>query len=277
MPTAAVQVRQPPRGSALRYLRLLGLQIRVALLGALQYRADFFAQGLMTLNWFAFCLVPLVLVYRDRPAIAGWSFPEALVLVGWFALLQGVMEGAINPSLTAVVEHIRKGTLDFILIKPADAQFLVSTAKFAPWRVLDGVTAVAIWIFAFAKLHRLPTPGGVGAAAILLVASVAVLYSLWILAICAAFWVVRLDNLAYLFDSILDFARWPVSVFRGTLRFVFTFVIPLAILTTYPAQALLGHLSLRTGLFAVGGATIFATLARWLWSRAIAHYTSASS
>ena len=48
-----------------------------------------------------------------------------------------ILEGAVSPSLTAVVEHIRKGTLDFVLLKPADAQFLVSTAKFEPWRVVD--------------------------------------------------------------------------------------------------------------------------------------------
>jgi ABC-2 type transport system permease protein len=29
-----------------------------------------------------------------------------------------------------VMDHIRKGTLDFVLLKPADAQFLVSTARF---------------------------------------------------------------------------------------------------------------------------------------------------
>ena len=49
------------------------------------------------------------------------------MVTGWFILLQGVLDGAINPGLQAVIEHIRKGTLDFVLLKPADAQFLVST------------------------------------------------------------------------------------------------------------------------------------------------------
>ena len=56
--------------------------------------------------------------------------------------MQGILEGAINPSLTSVVEHIRKGTLDFVLLKPADAQFLVSTARFHPWRAINVVTAL---------------------------------------------------------------------------------------------------------------------------------------
>ena len=99
----------------------------------LQYRADFIVRG----------------VHRDAldgrrrwcrcascsgraPACRGGRLdvlPESLVVVGFFTLLHAVLEGAVSPSLTAVVEHIRHGTLDFVLLKPADAQFLVSTAK----------------------------------------------------------------------------------------------------------------------------------------------------
>ena len=59
------------------------------------------------------------------------------MVVGWFTLLHAVLEGAVSPSLTAVVEHVRRGTLDFVLLKPADAQFLVSTAKLEPWHIVD--------------------------------------------------------------------------------------------------------------------------------------------
>ena len=61
----------------------------------------------------------------------------------------------------------------------------------------------------------------------------------------------------------------------GVLAFVFTFVIPLAVMTTFPAMALLGRLPLaRCGLSLVG-ALAFASFARWVWLRAITHYTSA--
>src|SRR5436190_1922379 len=78
--------------------------------------------------------------------------------------------------------------------------------------------------YGFRLLGRTPEPAHVAAALLLLVAAVAVLYSVWLLVVCVAFWVVRLDNLAYLFMAVFDFARWPVSIFKGALRFVFTFV-----------------------------------------------------
>ena len=86
---------------------------------------------------------------------------------------------------------------------------------------------------------------------------------------------VRVDNLAHLFDAVFDAARWPSSIFRGVVRALFTFVIPLALMTTCPAQALLGTLPTRTLLGALAGAVAALALSRAVWNRAIAHYTSA--
>jgi ABC-2 type transport system permease protein len=261
----------------MRYLRLLLLQLRMSIAMGAQYRLDFVVDGVLSVLWTALGLLPLWVALHGRPAVAGWSFERALVVVGVFTILRGVLDGAVNPSLVAVVDQIRQGTLDFVLIKPADAQFLVSTSRFEIWKVIDVVAGFAVIGWAFHLLRTTPSAGGFAAAVALFGCAVIALYSLWILVVAAAFWVVRLDNLAYLFGSILDFARWPVSVFKGAFRFVFTFVIPLGLMTTYPAEALLGALAPQTALFSVLGTLAFATVARAVWTRAIGRYTSASS
>lgn len=261
----------------MRYLKLLLVQLRISAALGMQYRFEFIVDGALTILWTAIGLVPLYVAFQERPAIAGWSYEQALVVVGWFTLLKGVLDGAINPSLITVVSQIRQGTLDFTLLKPADAQFLVSTAKFEIWKTVDLLAAAGIITWAFARLGHAPQPANIALSLALIGAGALVLYSLWILVVSAAFWVVRLDNLTYLFNSILDFARWPVSVFKGAFRIVFTFIIPLALMTTYPAEALLGRLSGRTAALAIAGALAFALASRLLWTRAIGRYTSASS
>ncbi len=261
----------------LRYLRLLGIQLRASTAVAMQYRLDFLVEGGLALFWTGWGLVPLLVVFGRRHGVAGWSFEEALVVIGWFTVMKGVLEGAVNPSLASVVEHIRKGTLDFVLLKPADAQFLVSTQKFQPWRVADVVGGLVVFAVAFHRLGRVPGPAHVLAAVLLLGCAALILYSLWILVVSAAFYVVKIDNLSYLFISIYDAARWPVSVFKGALRLFFTFVIPLALMTTFPALALLGRLDGYRVAQAVLGAVAFAAFARIVWTRSIARYTSASS
>lgn len=260
-----------------RYGRLFLVQLRLSALLSLQYRADFFSDAVTSIFWLFFNLAPLLAAFHYRSAIAGWTFPQALLVLGFFTLLKGVMDGAINPSLTAIVEQIRKGTLDYALLKPVDSQFLLSTARFEPWKTADVLGGAGLVVLALTRQQRPPQAVDLMVSALLLGAAVTILYSLWICTVCAAFYVVRLDNLAFLFSSVFDLARWPIGVFRGALRLFFTFVIPLAIMTTYPAMALLGALSLRTALIAVLGTGVFFGLARVLWSRAILRYASASS
>jgi len=270
-----------PIGLAGRYAGLFGIQLRMSTLAAMQYRVDFLVRGLIAMLWSVITLIPLLVVYGVRKEVSGWSLNEALVVVAWFTLLRAVLEGAVSPSLTAVVEHVRKGTLDFVLLKPADAQFLVSTAKFEPWRLIDVGGALVIFSYAFAKIGHWPSPARVLTGLIFLALAVLILYSIWILVVSAAFWVVKVDNLSYLFGSLFDVGRWPIDVlrgvWRGTLLLVFTFVFPVALMTTYPALALLGRLDLKTAALALAGGLAFSVIARRVWRRALAMYTSASS
>jgi ABC-2 type transport system permease protein len=261
----------------LRYLRLFFVQLRVSIALGAAYRADFVLDGLLTLFWITIGITPLYVAFEARPVVGGWTYERALLVVGWFVLLKGVLEGAVNPSLAAVVEQIRQGTLDFVLLRPKDSQFLVSTSRFEVFRLINAIAAFGIFAWAFSKIGRLPGPGDVALALVLFAAAVLVLYSIWILVIAAAFWVVRLDNLSYLLDALFDFARWPASVFKGVWAFVFTFVIPLALMTTYPAEALLGALEPARAAISLAGSVAFAGAARLVWRTAIRRYTSASS
>jgi ABC-2 type transport system permease protein len=262
----------------MRYLRLLGVQLRMSALLAAQYRYDFFVDAVISMFWTITAVVPLFVVYASgRTDVGGWSFGELLLVVGWFTLLQGVVEGAINPSLSTVVDHIRKGTLDFVLLKPADAQFLVSTARFLPWRISNLISGIVIFAYSFREMGRTPSMGDIALAALLFVFAVLLLYSLWIVTVSAAFYVVKIDNLTHLFMSVFDAARWPSTIFPRVVRWMFTVVVPLALMTTFPALAMRGKLGVRDVILAVLGAMVFAVVARAMWKRSIAKYTSASS
>jgi len=261
----------------MRALRVVRAQLRASVAVALQYRFEFAVEGALALLWMGVTLVPLVVVFGTRDSVAGWTFPEMLVVLGWFVALKGVLEGTLSPSLMQVVEHVRKGTLDFVLLKPADAQLLVSFSKIEPWRVTDFAGAAVIFAFAFQRIGHAPALMHVLLAAVMLCAAVMVLYSIAILVVAIAFIAVRVDNLLYLFQSVFDVARWPSTVFRGTLAVVFTFVLPLGLMTTYPALALLGKLTPQTAVGALVGTLVFAGVARAIWISSIRRYTSASS
>ncbi len=102
-----------------RALSIVRAQLRASMALGLQYRLEFLVEGGLAVLWMAVTLIPLLVVFGTRQAVEGWTFPEMLLVLGWFVALKGVLEGAVSPSLTAVIEHVRKGTLDFVLLKPA--------------------------------------------------------------------------------------------------------------------------------------------------------------
>lgn len=274
-----------------RYLRLLWLSLRTSLLLGVQYRWNFLTQGGAQLLWAGLASLPLWIAFQSRAAatgsplgaaeINGWGLYPAAMVFAVFLLLKAVLDGAINPSLAAVVEQIRSGALDFTLLKPADAQFLVSTARFEVWHITEALGALALLVFAALRHHAAggPLPGALNilTALVLLGCAVAMLYAVWILVICAAFFVVKIDNLSFLFTSLFDFARWPRVVFRGAYHVLFTYIIPLTVMTSFPVDALLAQLSAAQAAWAVSGAAILVVGSRLLWLRALGKYTSASS
>lgn len=258
-----------------RYARLFAIQLKAAALLSLQYRLDFALQVVMSLFWTASGLVPLWVLFSMRSGVAGWSAPEALVVTGFFISLKGVLQGVIQPSLTNVVEHIRKGTLDFLLLKPVDAQFLLSTSKLDLPRVVDVLAGLALVAWAAERADAQVSLLTVLHALLILACATAILYAIWIMVVSLAFKVVKIDNLSYLIVSTFDAARWPSSVFRGALAFLFTFVVPLALMTTYPALALLGRIEPRQVLTSLCVAAVFLWVARRVWLQSVRSYTGA--
>ena len=261
----------------IRYLGLFVLQLRISAAQAMAYRANFMIEGALSLVWMGITLLPLIVLFEHRPQVAGWDASSALVLIAYFTALRALIEGLITPSLTDLVERIRSGAFDYVLLKPMDAQAIMSASRCEPWKVFDLLSAIALAVYAFARRGHGPDPAELGGGLVLLAAGAIAVYALWIACAAASFWVVRLDNLIYLLESVFDVARWPVQIFRGAWRIVFTFVIPVAVMTTFPAMALLGRLDARTALATVGGALAMLLASRLVWRAAIRSYTSASS
>ena len=259
------------------YGALLAAQLRTSVTTAAAYRVQFILDGVLAVLWIGTGVVPLYVAFNGRPAVAGWTFDQSLVVLGIFTILKAVLDGAVNPSLVAIVDQIRTGTLDFVLMKPKDAQFLVCTSKFELWRGIDLLAGVAILVVALARLDRTPGPADIGLAVVLLLSGIVLLYSVWLLVVTSAFWVVRLDNLAFMFNALFDFARWPRAVMGKVLAIVFTLILPLAVMTSFPAQALFGTLSLSDAALALGLAFVFGVGSRLAFRKALAQYTSASS
>jgi ABC-2 type transport system permease protein len=261
----------------MKYIRLLALQLRISLASAMAYRANFLLEGAMSAAWMLLTLLPLVVLYNVRTEVNGWDLSAALIVMAYFTGLRALLEGVISPSLVQLVEKIRDGSFDYVLLKPVDAQAMISASRYEPWKLFDMAIAIGMVIYAFWRRGEVPPASHIALGIVLYIAGAIAMYSLWIVCAAASFWVGRLDNLMYLLGAIFDTARWPVYVLPGLWRLVFTFVIPIAVMTTFPAMGLLGTLDPRRAIGTIAGALAMLAISRVVWRSAIRNYTSASS
>lgn len=260
-----------------RYARIASHLARTSIQAQAQYRVDFVIQILLAFFWVFWNVAPLWLIFEIRPDIAGWHFEEAMLVMSAFLILKAMLEGLITPNLIALVDHVRTGTLDFLLLKPVDAQLVVSVSRILPAKSVDFFCGVGIAVWSTAQLDPAPAPVRLLAGALMLLSGALSIYAIWMLLICSAFWFVKIDNLSYLFTSFFDAARWPIAVFRGWVRALLTFVLPIAVMTSYPAMALLGRLDAEPALGAAASTAALLVLSRLAWRFSLTRYSSASS
>lgn len=260
----------------MRALQVSGGLVRASLAVAIQYRSDFVMDAVTGLLRAFGAIAPIVLVFGHVPEVMGWKEPEVTLVVGLFFLMQAVLAGFVEPNLGEIVESIRTGSLDFLLLKPADAQLLASARRIAPGRLWDGVVAAMLIGWAFSSMPA-PSPIDVVVAVVMLVAGISAMYGIWLLAICTSFWLVKVDNLRFLLWSAADAGRWPLDLFARWVQIVLVVVVPVGILTTFPAMALRGTWTFPMVALGCAVALAFLVGSRLAWNAALASYTSASS
>jgi len=113
-----------------RYLRLLRLFFRTELQYELEYRLNFVIEIVETVVVTATSVGAVLILFSYTTVLNGWDLGAMLVLLGCFYLVQGFGEFALQPSFEKFLENVRLGTLDFALLKPASAQFLVTLRNF---------------------------------------------------------------------------------------------------------------------------------------------------
>ena len=254
---------------------MLRLFWQVAIAAELEYRINFVVALVTSIGGLVGSLFGLFLFYRTEIAFPGLSWDEALLALGIFTILQGVAATFLVPNLNKIVSYVQEGTLDFVLLKPISSQFWLSAHTVSPWGLPDLIFGVVIVLYA---------GGRVGLAAMDYVAllpplalGIVSLYSLWFILAATSIWFVKIYNVTEVLRSLLEAGRFPIEGYPAVYRIFFTFIVPVAFLTTVPARTMIGR---SDPIWLLGSALLALALfqtSKWFWTFALRFYTSASS
>jgi ABC-2 type transport system permease protein len=244
----------------------------------LAYRLDTLINILTSLMWLAWELIGLGIIFSNTTSIAGWGIGDLLALLGVFRLVSTFMQAIVWPNTERFNQGIQAGTLDYLFLMPVNSQFLISFSRIViwnAWNILIGVVLIVVGLFYSGGTP--PTVQNILLFLLLTFTGGLVLYSLWIALISLTFWFTKFDNNVTLMQALTDTGKFPSVVYPVWLRVIVTFVIPIALATTVPLQALRGDLQWWQILLALGAALLAVVLSSQLWKLGVRQYSGASA
>ena len=260
-----------------RYLRTTRIFWGASIAAELEYRVNFVMSVIASLMTLTGTLFTLSVLYQHNYQMGGWTWPQAMVVVSVYTILDGFQMSLLAPNRTRITELVREGTLDFVLLKPIDSQYWLSTRTLSLWGVPNMLLGLAMLVYVgtTTELHLGPTDYLAGLIPIIL--GMVVLYSVGYILSTLTIWFVKLFNITIAMQALLEAGRYPISGYPFMYRLFFTFVLPVAFMTTVPAQSIIGKQSAAWLIGSVLISVVLFLISRRFWRFALQYYTSASS
>ena len=164
-----------------KYTKIYSLFLFTSLASELEYKENLIIDFITAILSLIGSIFLLTIFFQNTNDIGGWTFEQALIIQGIYTILNGITNTWFNPNLTEIVKHIREGTLDFVLLKPIDSQFVISLKKIAPSGLLEIILGFVL-LFYCLNLNQINL--NLEFIILCLIAiffSTAILYSLWFL------------------------------------------------------------------------------------------------
>ncbi len=249
----------------------------------MQYRASFLMMTLGHLVITAVEVVGIWALFERFGNLKGWSLPEvalcySLVNVS-FALAEGFGRG-----FDTFHRQVRSGGFDRMLLRPRSAALQVACQRFLMTRIGRLAQGLGVLVWAIWSLEIDWSLGHTALVAWAILGGTCLFYGILVFQATSAFWTIEgLEAWNTITYGGIETAQYPLSIYRSWFRKFFTFVVPLACVTYYPALAVLGREDPVTGsgrLFqylAPSAGLLVLLVSLFIWRFGVLRYRSTGS
>lgn len=250
-----------------KYIVLEFVIIKYCIRREMEFRFNFVITFLTVVVYYFTNLATYTVIFYSVDNIGGWSFPEIAFLIGTCGLIDGVFMSCNFFNLSSLPALINNGDLDYVLLKPVNSMFLVSFRRF-DLGTFFGNTAIGM-VLIIASLPDIREAIDVSRIPVYLAMvanSVIILYSIFFIIKCLAFYFIKIEGLDCAFWSIYEFGRRvPGTIYSAIIRTTFTFIVPVLVIAFFPSGYILRKLDTGEVLISFGIACVLLLLAIAFW------------
>lgn len=225
-----------------RYLMIYKESIKVAFASASTYRMNFFLNNIIMLIGNIFFPLVTILIYGSGASFEGWTLYEVLLIQSIFTMSMAIADMTFHGILWATMGYVRSGNFEMVLIKPVNTMFLLMAGNFSIDAIGLLMGGITVFIIALSKLTSPTFWMWLRFGAFFLMGLLVMLGIALIMAATSFKWVGN-SRIPEIFDSIKNFGKYPQNIFPKIITGVTSFIIPVAMIGYFPAEALLGEVS----------------------------------
>src|ERR1700690_4346509 len=226
-----------------RYFAIYAALWKNSVAREMSFKSNFLLWIIVELLWFGLQLSFIGVLYLHTDHIGTWTKWEVVLLIGASHLIQEVFQAFFLVNCTNLSELVRTGKLDFLLLLPVNTRFLVSLRHVDIPSFANAAFAACVMVYASGRLGLHPTTLQLLGFAALCVAGLLVHYSLMFMLASVSFWTVRAQGIVWGYYNLFNIARMPDEAFKGTFKVVFTFALPVLLVSNVPGRVLADKLS----------------------------------
>ena len=261
-----------------RYLTLYAALWKNSVTREMSFKGNFILWILVEILWFGLQLCFVSVIFSQTESVGTWTKWQMVLLVGASSFIQQLYQAFFLVNCTNLSELVRTGKMDFLLLLPVNTRFLVSLRVVDLGAFVNALFAVCVMAFAAVKLNLHPSFGQLAGFAALCLVGILIHYSLMFILATICFWTVRAQGIVWGYYNLFNIARLPDEAFRGAFKAVFTFALPVLLVSNVPTRVLADKISSpRMWLLLLGVGAFWTVVAEWFWRVSVRRYTSASS
>jgi ABC-2 type transport system permease protein len=261
-----------------RHARLFGLYFAQYAKARLEYRADFFSSVLASFLGTAASFGFLLIVFSRVSALRGWKFEEMVFLYGFSLIPVGIFNVFSWNLWMFADRYLIEGRFDRVLLRPVSSVFQVLFESFRLESLESIVTGVAAVVWSSKRLGIRFDAGDVALFTLWAISGGVIYLAIFLALTATSFWIEDRIGISPPVFNLMQFGRYPLTIYDAWVRFALSFVIPFAFASFYPTARFLHRPEYFPEFWAVPFvAAISMTLALSLWKSGVARYHSTGS
>ena len=174
------------------------------------------------------------------------------------------------------------GDFDYFLIQPANVLFRVA---FQTVDFLDVLTILPVFAITFYVMRHIAGANGQAGIPIirwflyglLALNGLVIAFAIHIFVASLAVITQEMENTIWIYRDLMTLGRFPSDIYDSPMRNILTFIVPVAVMVSFPAKAFLGKLGTGWLLQALFMSMTSLAASLWFWRFATRRYTSVSS